>query len=321
MGCCASRTAVKAAAEVVSAFDTDGDGELDKEEQAELVNRAVANGADREALEQTLRDADTDGDGLLSLEELAVIAPTLMALLESKTNIAFKEIAALDAQKVALYAKLPGDMKKEKRRHPEEVFARQAKMVQRHAEEAKAMHALLPDRQPTAFVRNDHKAKIQQVADAPLHTVGFNDMLPSEQTRCMQFSLVFDTMMQLVKRSQNRPAIDDEPMDSAEQVCQQVLNNLHTIIPAASTAGHKRDGFRLALISLLARAVPTSQRILLCAVAGVEGFWVEKHGIGPAESWDESWGEIDMVCEVLAQIGGVADKVIQLVAPNWLLHV
>ena len=76
MGGCFS-TAVKTAEEVVSVFDADGDGELDEEEQRQLVDLAVANGADRASLEQTLRDADTDGDGKLSRAELG-IAPEAM---------------------------------------------------------------------------------------------------------------------------------------------------------------------------------------------------------------------------------------------------
>ena len=315
MGGCFS-TAVKTAEEVVSVFDADGDGELDEEEQRQLVDLAVANGADRASLEQTLRDADTDGDGKLSLEELAVIAPELAGLrLTSKVTELWTKVQKLEDEKLALYKSLKDEMTKEGRRHPEEVFAQQEKMNRRHADEARTLLSLLPDTTVPPFVRSQHAAKIQKALDRRHHTDGYEQMHASMQARVVQFSELVATLVEVIGQCAAEPTVAPEA-ETAKIACQEVLSSLHTIMPRGPTADTKHS-YRLALLSLLARAIPTSCVITLCAVKGLEGVWREKNGIGNAESWvagmrgsgESTMSEVEMVCECLELCGGVPEEV------------
>lgn len=68
MGCGASSEA--SAARVLSDFDANGDGVLDRSEQDNLVKAATKAGVDKERLERELENADEFGIGKLNATEL-----------------------------------------------------------------------------------------------------------------------------------------------------------------------------------------------------------------------------------------------------------
>ena len=73
-------------------FDANGDGVLDATEQEQLVEAAVAAGADRETVQKELAAADRDGDGVIDQGELMA---HLRKLSPGESNLSPGEVAAI----------------------------------------------------------------------------------------------------------------------------------------------------------------------------------------------------------------------------------